>query len=167
MTDVTTGKHHLELSVFPTSPYYARVHVQRVLEGWRRDDLVETAQLVVSELVSNAIKAQAPHASPYAVTESLAVAESSAVTEAAAHASPDHIWMDLYPAGDTIVLRVWDASRTPPVLRTPDLDDEGGRGLCLVDLLARDWGYYRPASGGKVVWCTLATPSVPSEEQTG
>lgn len=31
MIDVTTGKHHLELSVFPASPYYARVHVQRVL----------------------------------------------------------------------------------------------------------------------------------------
>ncbi|MEU7983266.1 ATP-binding protein [Streptosporangium canum] len=164
MTDVTTGKHHLELSVFPTSPYYARVHVQRVLEGWRRDDLIETAQLVVSELVSNAIKA---HVSPPAATESFAVTGSFAVTEAAAHASPDHIWMDLYPAGDTIVLRVWDASRTPPVLRTPDLDDEGGRGLCLVDLLARSWGYYRPASGGKVVWCTLAASPMPSEERAG
>src|SRR6478609_263316 len=152
MTDVTTGKHHLELSVFPTSPYYARVHVQRVLEGWRRDDLVETAQLVVSELVSNAIKAHAP---------------SSADTEAAAHASPDHIWMDLYPVEEAVVLRVWDACRTSPVLRTPDLDDEGGRGLCLVDLLARSWGYYRPASGGKVVWCTLAASPMPSEEQAG
>ncbi|MEV6868213.1 hypothetical protein AB0M44_45435 [Streptosporangium subroseum] len=111
MTVVTTGKHHLELSVFPTSPYYARVHVQRVLEGWRRDDLIETAQLVISELVSNAIKAHT----------------SSPVTEVAAHASPDHIWMDLYPAGEAVVLRVWDASRTPPVLRIPDLDDSVGR----------------------------------------
>lgn len=160
MTDVTTGKHHLELSVFPTSPYYARVHVQRVLEGWRRDDLIETAQLVVSELVSNAIKAHAPHASPPADTESRAVLESRAVAEAAAHASPDHIWLDLYPVGDAVVLRVWDAAgRTPPVLRDPGPDDEGGRGLCLVDLLARSWGYYRPASGGKIVWCTLAAPS--------
>lgn len=33
MTDVTTGKHHLELSVFPTSPYYARVHVSSAY--WR------------------------------------------------------------------------------------------------------------------------------------
>ncbi|WP_371783645.1 ATP-binding protein [Streptosporangium subroseum] len=151
MTDVTTGKHHLELSVFPTSPYYARVHVQRVLEGWRRDDLIETAQLVTSELVSNAIKA---HAS------------SSAVTEAAAHVSPEHIWIDLYSVGEEIVLRVWDASRTPPLLRVPDLDDEGGRGLCLVDLLARNWGYHRPASGGKIVWCTLAAPPALPEEGT-
>ncbi|MFD8531468.1 ATP-binding protein [Streptosporangium canum] len=163
MTDVTTGKHHLELSVFPTSPYYARVHVQRVLEGWRRDDLIETAQLVVSELVSNAIKAHVPHVSPHAVTESPAVMESPAIMEAAAHASPDHIWLDLYPVGDAVVLRVWDACRTPPVLRVPDPDDEGGRGLCLVDLLARSWGYYRPTAGGKIVWCTLAVPLVPPE----
>lgn len=131
MTGVTTSEHYLGLSVFPTSPYYARVHVQRVLEGWRRDDLIETAQLVVSELVSNAIKA---HASFFAATE------------ATAHASPDHIWMDLYRADETVVLRVWDAGRTPPVLRNPDPDDEGGRGLYLVDLIAKEWGYYWPAS---------------------
>ncbi|GAA2904198.1 ATP-binding protein [Streptosporangium fragile] len=145
MTGVTTSRHYLELSVFPTSPYYARVHVRRVLEGWRRDDLVETAQLLVSELVSNAVKA---HTS------------SSAATETAAHASPDHIWMDLYRTDAAVVLRVWDGSRTPPVRRTPDPDDEGGRGLCLVDLLANGWGYYRPVSGGKIVWCTLVAPPV-------
>ncbi|MGV9326757.1 ATP-binding protein [Streptosporangium sandarakinum] len=165
MTDFSTGKHHLELSLFPTSPYYARVHVRRVLEGWGRDDLVETAQLIVSELVSNAIKA---HLAPIP----------GANLETAAPPPPDHIWLDLYRpgnpendggagnspsterAGDLIVLRVWDAaSRTPPVLRDPDPDDEGGRGLCLVDLLARSWGHYRLSTGGKVVWCTLAAPS--------
>ncbi|MBB2911273.1 anti-sigma regulatory factor (Ser/Thr protein kinase) [Streptosporangium becharense] len=150
MTGVTTSEHYLGLSVFPTSPYYARVHVQRVLEGWRRDDLIETAQLVVSELVSNAIKA---HASFFAATE------------ATAHASPDHIWMDLYRADETVVLRVWDAGRTPPVLRNPDPDDEGGRGLYLVDLIAKEWGYYWPASGGKIVWCALAAPPPPGRER--
>jgi hypothetical protein len=80
----------------------------------------------------------------------LIVVESSHISIAIDHP----LWL----VGEVIVLRVWDASRTPPVLGIPDLDDEGGRGLCLVDLLARDWGYYRPASGGKVVWCTLAAP---------
>ncbi|MEV4242119.1 ATP-binding protein [Streptosporangium canum] len=124
--------------------------------------VVEARRLpVVSELVSNAIKAHVPHASPHAGTESPVVMEPPAAMEAAAHASPDHIWLDLYPVGDAVVLRVWDACRTPPVLRAPDLDDEGGRGLCLVDLLAWSWGYYRPASGGKIVWCTLAVPLMP------
>ncbi|GGL27999.1 ATP-binding protein [Planomonospora parontospora] len=141
MAGVTTTAHYLELSVFPTSPYYARVHVQRVLEEWRRGDLVETARLVVSELVSNAIKASTP-AVP--------------VAEAAAHAAPDHVWLDLYRTREAVVLRVWDACRTPPVLCVPEPDDEGGRGLYLVDLLASSWGYHRPRSGGKIVWCTLA-----------
>ncbi|MGV9533960.1 ATP-binding protein [Streptosporangium sandarakinum] len=182
MTDFSTGKHHLELSLFPTSPYYARVHVQRVLEDWGRDDLVDTAQLIVSELVSNAIKA---HLAPVP----------GADLETAAPPPPDRIWLDLYRpgdpenardvegagsaentgdpgnvrhAGDLVVLRVWDAAgRTPPVLRDPGPDDEGGRGLCLVDLLARSWGHYRLATGGKVVWCTLTAPSMLSGGSPG
>jgi len=151
MTGVTTTEHYLELSVFPTSPYYARVHVQRVLEGWRRDDLIETAQLVISELVSNAVRA---HTSCPADVE-------------ATHLGSDRIWMDLYLVGETVVLRVWDAARTPPVLRDPGPDDESGRGLHLVDLLATSWGYYRPTPGGKIVWCTLTAPPPPPEEQAG
>ncbi|MFF4411395.1 ATP-binding protein [Streptosporangium sp. NPDC001559] len=149
MTGVSVREHYLELSVFPTSPYYARLHVQRVLEGWRREDLVETARLVVSELVSNAIKAHAV---------------SLAALETAALASPDRIWMDLYQAEGAIVLRVWDAGSASPVLKDPDPDDEGGRGLYLVDLLTSGWGYHRPKSGGKIVWCTLAaSPALPAE----
>ncbi|MEU9832026.1 ATP-binding protein [Streptosporangium sp. NPDC048047] len=203
MTDFSAGKHHLELSLFPTSPYYARVHVQRVLEGWGWDDLVDTAQLIVSELVSNAIKA---HLAPVP----------GADLETATPPPPDHIWLDLYRpgdpehaetpestgsdgatgavrdteaaeesgspgspgnaesaqdaqrSGDLVVLRVWDAAgRTPPVLRDPGPDDEGGRGLCLVDLLARSWGHYRLATGGKVVWCTLTAPPMLSGGSPG
>ncbi|GAA3132244.1 ATP-binding protein [Streptosporangium carneum] len=72
--------------------------------------------------------------------------------------------MDLYQAEETVVLRVWDAGRTSPVLRDPGPDDEGGRGLYLVDLLASSWGYCRPKGGGKIVWCTLvASPALPAE----
>lgn len=41
----------------------------------------------------------------------------------------------------------------------PGLDDESGRGLCLVELLA-NWGYRRPMSSGKHLWCTPVTSSV-------
>lgn len=108
------------------------------------------ARLVVSEPESNVIKAHAA---------------SLAALEAVALARPDRIWRDLYQAEEAIVLRVWDAGRTPPVLREPDLDNEGGRGLYLVDLLASAWGWYLPASGGKVVWCALATSPVLPVEQ--
>jgi hypothetical protein len=42
-----------------------------------------------------------------------------------------------------------------PRLRTPDDDDEGGRGLLLVSALARSWGSER-LSAGKCVWFELA-----------
>jgi Histidine kinase-like ATPase domain len=150
MTGATSSAQYLKLSVFPTSPYYARVHVRRVLESWHRDDLIEAAQLIASELVSNAITAHT--ACPDAA-------------KAIRYADPDQIWMDLYRMGETVVLRVWDASPLTPVVRDPTPDDEHGRGLHLVDLLATDWGYYRPTPGGKIVWCTLASPLSPSEDQ--
>ncbi|MFI6453991.1 ATP-binding protein [Streptosporangium amethystogenes] len=107
-----------------------------------------TTQLIVSELISNAIAAHT------ACPE---------IVKAIRYADPDQIWMDLYRMGETVVLRVWDAGPLTPVVRDPTPDDENGRGLHLVDLLATDWGYHRPTPGGKIVWCTLTTPPSLSE----
>jgi hypothetical protein len=38
-------------------------------------------------------------------------------------------------------------------------DAEGGRGLLLVSALSTRWAYYRPSTGGKVVWCSLLLPA--------
>jgi hypothetical protein len=37
----------------------------------------------------------------------------------------------------------------------PAIDAETGRGLEIVALLSDRWGYYRPDSGGKIVWATI------------
>ncbi|HWG94645.1 MAG TPA: ATP-binding protein, partial [Mycobacteriales bacterium] len=42
-----------------------------------------------------------------------------------------------------------------PVVRQPDADAEGGRGLVIVQALAARWGSER-LSAGKRVWCELA-----------
>ncbi|MGP4048123.1 ATP-binding protein [Streptomyces sp. 2A115] len=43
--------------------------------------------------------------------------------------------------------------------RDPDLDDESGRGLLLVQQIADAWGVDRSAlTGGNAVWATLPTP---------
>jgi hypothetical protein len=39
--------------------------------------------------------------------------------------------------------------------KPPAPEAEGGRGLWLVDQLARAWGVNRHPDGGKIVWCTL------------
>ena len=59
---------------------------------------------------------------------------------------------------DLLHLAVRDGS--PQLLRlvtdpVPDPEAEGGRGLWLVEQLARAWGVNRHPDGGKVVWCTL------------
>jgi hypothetical protein len=44
-----------------------------------------------------------------------------------------------------------------PVRRNSGFDDERGRGLMLVDHLAKDWGAYRGETG-KVVWVLIGGP---------
>ncbi|MFH9347673.1 ATP-binding protein [Kitasatospora sp. NPDC017646] len=55
-------------------------------------------------------------------------------------------------------IEVSDASRRPPLPRTPyGASESGGRGLFLLSRLALRWGWY-PASPGKSVWCELRIP---------
>ena len=57
---------------------------------------------------------------------------------------------------------VWDADPRPPVLKggTPDLQEEGGRGLFLVAALSSCWDWYRTREPpGKIVWCELEARS--------
>ena len=67
-------------------------------------------------------------------------------------------------AGDPVRLRltllaarlrvtVWDRSAHAPLLERALPDDEGGRGLWLVDSLSTSWGWAREPQGGKYVWC--------------
>jgi hypothetical protein len=48
-----------------------------------------------------------------------------------------------------------DNDTNPPVLSEPDEAAESGRGLFLVSMLAKQWSYYFPEVGGKVVWCQV------------
>ena len=57
-------------------------------------------------------------------------------------------------------VEVTDASPTLPVLRTPSVGEESGRGLTLVALLADSWGTQpREAGVGKTVWFELGSTS--------
>ncbi|WP_240777935.1 ATP-binding protein [Nonomuraea basaltis] len=58
--------------------------------------------------------------------------------------------------GTTVQVEVTDAgsSTTAPAVRAPSLDDDGGRGLWLVDMLAEEWGFQHDETGGSV-WFRL------------
>ncbi|MET8145893.1 hypothetical protein ABZU32_36790 [Sphaerisporangium sp. NPDC005288] len=52
-----TRDQYLEMRAEPEAAGYAREHVRRVLSKWGREDILETAELVASELATNAVKA--------------------------------------------------------------------------------------------------------------
>lgn len=122
---------HDELVLAPirTAAASARVFVREVLGYWQLalpdNTLVDRAVLVASELVTNAV----------------------------IHARTE-LRLRLELRGDLLHLAVRDGNpRMLVIIRGPEA--EGGRGLWLVDQLARAWGVNRHPDGGKVVWCTL------------
>ena len=117
-----------ELPADPTSPRAARALVRELL-GSEEVAFVESVEVVVSELVTNAIThGQSSPRIEVALTR---------------HA---------------VRVAVHDDSPTPPSHRTPDVDRPGGRGLHLVDRIASRWGS-EPSNGGKVVWFEMDRPA--------
>src|SRR3954447_15877457 len=125
----------LELPPDPTAPGLARGFLARVLPAPEQEELQEIAQLLVSELVTNAVV----HA-----------------------ASAVEVEVALDDTGLTV--RVRDADTGPLVMRAGGGSelDEGGRGFVLVDRLAESWGTERRAAR-KCVWFRLATGPQPAE----
>lgn len=100
------------------------------LDLWGLREVTDTAQLCVSELVSNVIT----HVGPGTPT-TLAVSMNGTRLRIEVH-DPD--------------------SRALPTLLEAGVDSEGGRGMALVDALADRWGVQLHPDR-KVTWCELAT----------
>jgi anti-sigma regulatory factor (Ser/Thr protein kinase) len=65
-----------------------------------------------------------------------------------------------------IRIEVTDRGGGTPAMRSPTPDDAAGRGLRIVDMLAKRWGVSHLAAAGKTVWCTLSAPPL-ARETTG
>jgi anti-sigma regulatory factor (Ser/Thr protein kinase) len=100
---------------------------------WGLRDLADTAELVASELVTNAINA----------SQRLRIPETPVV----------RLW--LVSDQVSLVIHVWDGSKKMPVRQEPDADDLSGRGLMIIDALSAEWGSYQKAEG-KVVWAMVS-----------
>ena len=133
----------LNLAAVVTAASCSRVFIRHTLQQWSLPDQIDAAELVVSELVTNAV-------------------EATGVT------TPNPGWAELEKVplinvrvmahGDGFSIQVWDSSVEPPVQPAAGAADdaEGGRGLFIVRALARQVGHFFPKSGGKVVWAELA-----------
>jgi anti-sigma regulatory factor (Ser/Thr protein kinase) len=131
-------RSRLELGALPTAPGSARGHVGNVLREWNLKEFIEATEMVVSELVSNSMLATREMHWP-------------------GPQPPVLLW--LLSDGRRVLVLVWDAVARPPQPREACPDDEGGRGLAIVDALSDDWASY-PARdrGGKVTWALITDP---------
>jgi serine phosphatase RsbU (regulator of sigma subunit)/anti-sigma regulatory factor (Ser/Thr protein kinase) len=107
---------------------HARSLIRDPLKRWGLEDLIDSSELLVSELVTNAIK--------YANGE---------------------VMLRLILEPDTLVCEVHDSSPALPRVLQVDKDAENGRGLHVVSQVASRWGVRR-TTGGKVVWCSQLVP---------
>ncbi|MFF8279767.1 SpoIIE family protein phosphatase [Streptomyces lateritius] len=106
-----------DLPADPAVVARARLMAARQLGTWGLEELAFTTELVVSELVTNAIR----HA-----------------------AGPIRLRLILER---TLICEVFDASSTSPHLRHARTTDEGGRGLFLISQFTRRWGTRYTAEG--------------------
>ena len=110
----------------PASPSAARAAVSEACDQLDLQPLTDDLQLVVSELVTNAIR----------------------------YADPP-VELEIEVSDDAVTVAVADGTPGRPVPQDrDDPDAEGGRGLLLVDLLAAESGV-RPQPPGKTIWASL------------
>jgi hypothetical protein len=128
----------LVLAAQPTAPGVVRGHVRAVAGEWGLAGLADVAELLASEIATNAIQA----------SQRLRASAGLAIVPVI------RLWVT--SDGISMVIHVWDASDEMPVLKDSAADEENGRGLMLVAALSKDWGCYRKADGGKVVWVMVA-----------
>lgn len=111
-----------DLSSDPSVVARARRHATDQLTAWGLEEAAFVTELLVSELVTNAIRYGEPP-----------------------------VQLRLIHENATLICEVSDASNTAPHMRRARIFDEGGRGLLLVAQLAQRWGT-RHAAIGKTIW---------------
>jgi anti-sigma regulatory factor (Ser/Thr protein kinase) len=107
----------------------ARDVVASQLREWHIESLCEDAAVIVTELVSNAVR----------------------------HADTD-LELRMVHLPDGLRMEVTDGSLAPPMRRPSRGTDEGGRGLQLVDALSTRYGV-DPQEHGKCVWVEMLLPA--------
>lgn len=119
----------LELAPLKGAPACGRGHTRNVLRDWGLAELADDAELLVSELLTNAVKASVQAGEP--------------------------ILLRLFGDSGQLLIEVYDYSPRDPASRAVSDESESGRGFVVVQALAHSWGFYRFHHRLKVVWAEL------------
>lgn len=118
----------MALPLDPAEVPRARAVVREQLHDWGLAKLAYPAELMVSELVTNAVR----------------------------HSHDRPVILRLI-RGETLLCEVDDDDHDLPTLLSAGPKDETGRGLRVVSTLAREWGTSRTGTG-KSVWFEMTLP---------
>jgi anti-sigma regulatory factor (Ser/Thr protein kinase) len=111
----------------PEAANLARHLVRGALASWELPGLSDAAGLLVTELVSNAVR----------------------------HATGDELRVDIARlVRGQVRISVLDQDRTKPTIKPLSLEEESGRGLLLIEAMSAAWGVDL-LPGGKRVWAEL------------
>ncbi|MFC5906725.1 ATP-binding protein [Streptacidiphilus monticola] len=126
VTPVLQPAEEIRLPAETSSAQRSRRLVRSALESWGLGGQGEVVELLVGELVANAVR----------------------------HAGGDDIGLRALRGQGRVRVEVRDLSRVLPCLIMGDVEDDNGRGLRIVDKLADRWGVDLLARG-KSVWFEL------------
>jgi anti-sigma regulatory factor (Ser/Thr protein kinase) len=135
-------QNYLEFGALPTAVPCARLHCRQVVMEWGLRPLAPVAELVVSEIVTNAVRA----------TEGLTGSRYGGQWRPGV----PPVRLCLLSDGTRVLVQVWDGNDRLPRREAPDPEADSGRGLWLVEASSDEWGAFRPeGASGKVVWALI------------
>jgi anti-sigma regulatory factor (Ser/Thr protein kinase) len=116
----------IPLPADPIASEQARRLADHVLLNWGLPALMDSARVVVSELVTNALVLNEP------------------------------FQLGLHRHGDALMIEVTDRNLGIPKVKQPDTDAEDGRGMLMVECIAEEWNIREEEDGAKTVWAVVA-----------
>ena len=126
----------------------ARDFCLSTMRRWGVKDREDDVAVVVSELLTNALRHAVPQAGP-----------PNGSPDGPAGSTRRSRWpvrIGLVQPGQFVLCAVADPSPRPPQPKEPDYLAESGRGLHVISALSDRWGSTVPTEAGKVVWALFS-----------
>ena len=142
---LATPEARYGLTARPESVKAARDFTATMLSRWGMTAVSDQAELVVSELVTNALR------------HGLRGVFQSCPRETGSPGSRSErpVGLRLLAQPPYLMCMVADPSREIPLRQDVDPDSETGRGLHVIESCSSQWGWHLLDDGGKVVWALL------------